>query len=158
MKINNINSEDNISCGNNSSWLFYKSSGSNSADINPRMYVLKRTIDEVKLPNTDDFNNDATNFNWKYLMRGVPLKDELFQFTIFQQHQSDVIIHELLEKNVLGKITFNSDQFLIRTSFGYTSTQGVCTYGYQLNIFGWNKLKMIEQDPYSFNESHVFCS
>ena len=26
---------------------------------------------------------------------------------------------------------------------------GVCTLGYQLNILGWNKLKIIEQDPYS---------
>ena len=125
------------------------SSGSNSADINPRMYVFKRTIDEVQLPNTDDLNGDAINFNWKYLMRRIPLSDEIFQFTIFQQHQSDVIIHEFLEKNVVGKINYNSDQFLIRTSFGYTSTQGVCTLGYQLNILGWNKLKMIEQDPYS---------
>ena len=48
-----------------------------------------------------------------------------------------------------GKINYNSDQFLIRTSFGYTSTQGVCTLGYQLNILGWNKLKMIERVPYS---------
>ena len=107
MKLNNINSEDNVSCENNSSWLFSKSSGSNSADINPRMYVLKRTIDEVRLPNTDDFNNDSINFDWKYLMRKIPLSDELFQFTIFQQHQSDVIIHEFLEKNVIGKINYN---------------------------------------------------
>ena len=82
-------------------------------------------------------------------MRRLPLSDTLFQFTIFQQNQSDVLIHEFLEKNVSGKINYNSDQFLIRTSFGYTSTQGVCTLGYQLNILGWNKLKMIEQDPYS---------
>ena len=149
MKSNNINSEDNVSCDNNSSWLFNKSSGSNSADINPRMYVLKKNIDTVKLPNTDDFNNDATNFDWKYEMRGIPLTDEEFRFTMYQQHQSDVIIHEFLEKNVVGKITYNSDQFLIRTSFGYASTQGVCTYGHQLNILGWNKLKIVEEDPYS---------
>ena len=42
MKLNNTNSDDNISNDYNSSWLFNKSSGSNSADINPRMYVLKR--------------------------------------------------------------------------------------------------------------------
>ena len=108
--------------------------------INPQVRILliltQRTTDEVQLPNTDDFNGDAINFNWKYLMRRIPLSDELFQFTIFQQHQSDVIIHEFLEKNVIGKINYNSDQFLIRTSFGYTSTQGVCTLGYQLNIVG----------------------
>ena len=85
MKLNNTNSDDNMSSDNNSSWLFNKSSGSNSADINPRMYVLKRTIDEVQLPNTDDFDNDATNFNWKYSMRRFPLSDTLFQFTIFQE-------------------------------------------------------------------------
>ena len=136
MKLNNINSEYNASGDNNSSWLFNKPPCSNSDDINPRMYVLKKISDEVRLPNTDDFSQDATNFDWKYEMRGIPLTDELFQFTIFQQHQSDVIIHEFLEKNVIGKITHNSDQFLIRTSFEYTSTQGVCTYGYQLNILG----------------------
>ena len=149
MKSNNINSEDNVSGDNNSSWLFNKSSGSNSADINARIYVLKRNIDSVKLPNTDDFNNDATNFDWKYEMKTVTLIDEEFRFTDYQQHQSDVIIHEFLEKNVVGKITYNSDQFLLRTSFGYASTQGVCTYGYQLNISGWNKLKIVEEDPYS---------
>ena len=149
MKINNINSEDNVSGDNNSSWLFNKSSGSNSADINPRMYVLKRNIDSVTLPNTDDFNIDATNFEWKYEINTVTLMDEEFRFTIYQQHQSDVIIHEFLEKNIVGKITYNSDQFLIRTSFGYASTQGVCSYGYQLNILGWNKLKIVEEDPYS---------
>ena len=83
------------------------------------MYVLKRTKDEVELPSTDEFDNDAINFNWKYSMRRLPLSDTLFQFTIFQQHQSDVLIHEFLTKNVSGKINYNSDQFLIRTSFGY---------------------------------------
>ena len=121
----------------------------NSADINPRMYVLKRAKDVVELPNTDEFDDDAINFNWKYSMRRLPLSDTLFQFTIFQQHQSDVLIHEFLTKNVSGIINYNSDQFLIRTSFGYASSQGVNTLGYQLNILGWNKLKMIEQDPYS---------
>ena len=81
-------------------------------------------------------------------MRRLPLSDTLFQFTIFQQHQSDELIHEFLTKNVSGKINYNSDQFIIRTSFGYASSQGVNTLGYQLNILGWNKLKMIEQDPY----------
>ena len=42
MKIDNINSDENVSCDNNSSWLFNKPSGTGSADINPRMYVLKR--------------------------------------------------------------------------------------------------------------------
>ena len=115
MKINNINSEDNLSGDNNSSWLFNKSSGSNSADINPRMYVLKRNIDSVTLPDTEDSNNDLANFDWKYEINNVTLIDEEFRFTDYQQHQSDVIIHEFLEKNVVGRITYNSDQFLIRT-------------------------------------------
>ena len=115
MKINNINSEGNLSNDYNSSWLFNKSSGSNSADINPRMYVLKRNIDSVTLPNTDDFNSDATNFDWKYEINNVPLIDEEFRFTDYQQHQSDVIIHEFLEKNVVGKLHI----ILINFSCGY---------------------------------------
>ena len=39
--------------------------------------------------------------------------------------------------------------FFSKNSFGYASTQGVCSYGYQLNTLGWNKLKIIEEDPYS---------
>ena len=54
--MNNTNSDDNISNDNNSSWLFNKPSSSNSTDINPRMYVLKRTKDEVELPSTDEFD------------------------------------------------------------------------------------------------------
>ena len=105
MKLNNINSKDNVSCDNNSSWIFNKSSGSNSADIDPRMHVLKRNIDSVTLPDTDDFNSDATNFDWKYEINNIPLIDEEFRFTDYQQHQSDIIIHEFLENNVVGKIT-----------------------------------------------------
>ena len=149
MKINNINSDENVSSDNNSGWLFNKPSGSGSADINSRMYVLKRGIDSVKLPDTEDFHNDAVNFDWKYEIKNIPLIDEEFRFSDYQQHQSDVIIHEFLEKNVVGKITYNADQFLIRTTFGYASTQGVCSFGYQLNILGWNKLKIVEEDPYS---------
>ena len=54
-----------------------------------------------------------------------------------------------MEKKVSGKIIYNADQFLIRTTFGNASTQGVFSYGYQLNILGWNNLTMSEQDPYS---------
>ena len=101
--------------------------------------------DSVTLPDTEDFNNDTANFDWKYEINNIILIDEEFRFTMYQQHQSDVIIHEFLEKNVVGTITYNSDQLLIRTTFGYASTQGVCSFGYQLNILGWNKLKIIEE-------------
>ena len=120
MKINNVNSEDQILNDNNSNWLFNKSSS--SSDINPRMYVLKRTADSVKLPDKDDFNHDAVNFDRKYENSYIPLLDEEFKFTDYQQHQSDVLIHEFLEKNVSGMIIYNADQFFIRTTFGYAST------------------------------------
>ena len=133
MKMNNVNSDEQVSNDNNLNWLFNKPSG--SADINPRMYVLKRCIDSVKLPDTEDFNDDAVNFDWKYEINIIPLIDEEFRFTDYQQDQSDVLIHEFLEKNVVGKITYNADQFLIRTTFGYASTEVVCSFGYQLNIY-----------------------
>ena len=143
MKMNNVNSDEQVSNDNNLNWLFNKPSG--SADINPRMYVLKRCIDSVKLPDTEDFNDDAVNFDWKYEINNIPLIDEEFRFTDYQQDQSDVLIHEFLEKNVVGKITYNADQFLIRTTFGYASTEVVCSFGYQLNILGWNKLKIMKK-------------
>ena len=136
IKMNNVNSDEQVSSDNNSNWLFNKPSGSGSANVNPRMYVLKRGIDSVKLPDTEDFNNDAVIFDWKYEINNIPFIDEEFRFTDYQQHQPDVLIHEFLEKNVVGKITYNADQFLIRTTFGYASTEGVCSFGYQLNIFG----------------------
>ena len=81
MKINNINYDETVSSDNNSSWLFNKPSGSGSADINSRMYVWKRGIDSVKLPDTEDFHNDAVNFDWKYEINNVTLIDEEFRFT-----------------------------------------------------------------------------
>ena len=45
------------------------------------MYVLKRNIDSVTLPDTEDFNNDAANFDWKYEINNVTLIDEEFRFT-----------------------------------------------------------------------------
>ena len=69
MKMNNVNSEEQVSNDNNLNWLFNKPSG--SADINPRMYVLKRNIDSVTLPDTEDSNNDTANFDWKYEINNV---------------------------------------------------------------------------------------
>ena len=104
IKMNNVNSDEQVSSDNNSNWLFNKPSGSGSANVNPRMYVLKRGIDSVKLPDTEDFHDDAVNFDWKYEINNIPLIDEEFRFTDYQQHQSDVLIHEFLEKNLVGKI------------------------------------------------------
>ena len=80
IKINNVNSKEQILNDNNFNRLFNKSSS--STDINPRMYVLKRTADSVILPDTDDFNNDAVNFDWKYENSYTPLLDKEFKLRI----------------------------------------------------------------------------
>ena len=105
------------------------------------MYVLKRLAHRVEIPDNDDFNNDSETSEWKYDNNYRTLTDEKFRLTDYQQHESDILIHE--------KINYNADQILIRTRFGYASTQGVFSCGQKLNILGWNKLKMNEQDPYS---------
>ena len=51
-------------------------------------------------------------------------------------------------------VKYNFDHFLIKTSFGYSTDQSVFSWKYQLNILGWNVLKINE--PESFSE--VFTS
>ena len=139
---------------NNSNWPFNKTSNNNN--INPRMYVLKWCDTDVKIPDNDNFHIDAETFEWKYNNNYTTLDDEEFQFINYQEHQPDIFIHEFLVNNVEGQMNYNVDQFLIRTTCSYTGTHGVFSSGYQLNIMGWNKLKMNEQDPYSevFNSNN----
>ena len=140
-------SEDQSTNNNNSDWLFSKTS--NTADSNPRMHV-----NQVDLINNDDFERDLEFSGWKYTNYSHKDDDEEFEFEDIQRHQSDLIIHEFLKNNVDGKINYDVDRFLIRTSYGYASSPGVFSIKYQLNILGWNKLKMNEPEPFS----EVFCS
>ena len=50
---------------NNSNWLFSKNSV--SANINPRMYVLKQGKDIIKHIDMDDFDQNPDVFKWKFL-------------------------------------------------------------------------------------------
>ena len=58
------------------------------------MYVLKRLAHRAEIPDNDDFNNDSETFEWKYDNNYKTLTDEKFRFTDYQQHQSDILIHE----------------------------------------------------------------
>ena len=113
------------------------------------MYVLKKYADNVDIPDTNDFSRNPETFEWKFNNYYRTFEDKEFTFEEYQQHQSYLIIHDFLINNVKGKINYNVDQFLIRTSYGYASSQGVFSVNYQLNILGWNKLKMNEQEPFS---------
>ena len=71
-------SEDQSINNNNSNWLFSKTS--NTADTNPRMYVLKQYADDVEIPDNTDFT-----FEWKFKNYYRTLEDEEFLFEDYQQ-------------------------------------------------------------------------
>ena len=95
------------------------------------MYVLKKYADNVDIPDTNDFSRNPETFEWKFNNYYRTFEDKEFTFEEYQQHQSYLIIHDFLINNVKGKINYNVDQFLIRTSYGYVSSQGVFSVNYQ---------------------------
>ena len=101
------------------------------------MYVLKQYADDVEIPDTNDFTHNTESFKWKFKNSYRTLEDEEYLFEDYLQKQSDLKIHEFLIINVKGMINYNVDQFLIRTSYGYASSQDVFSVTYQLNILGW---------------------
>ena len=44
-------------------------------------------------------------------------------------------------------INCNVDQFLIKISHGYSDVQGVFSWGFILNILGWNTINVHKNDP-----------
>ena len=76
-------SEDQSINNNNSNWLFSKTS--NTADTNPRMYVLKQYADDVEIPDNTAFTQNPETFEWKFKNYYRTLEDEEFLFEDYQQ-------------------------------------------------------------------------
>ena len=91
-----------------------------------------------------NFSNDPEIFDWKFdsYARTAEEQDE-FLFTEISQHLSDSVIREFLINNVHHQINFNVDNFLIKN----TDILLIKVY-YQLNILGWNKLKINEPESF----------
>ena len=102
------------------------------------MYVLKQYASTVEIPDNNDFTQNPKFFEWKFNKYYRTLDDEEFLYEEVSQHRSDLLIHEFLTNNIHGNIKYNVDHFLIRTSYGYSTDQGVFSRNYQSNILGWN--------------------
>ena len=125
------------------------SKDSTTANINPRMYVLKKRSDDVARIDMDDFDQDPDIFEWRFENYHGVDDNENFVLNSNNNHRSDLLIHEFLINNVNGRIKYSAEQFLIRASYGYASTQGNFVMRYHVNTLGWNTIRMTEIDPFS---------